>query len=88
MEAEDVIEGLHLNLHACTDISSQKFRFTINNQIELISNDELCVAIDGTSSKQGGGGTPPHLLKALFLKTCEKSGTKYTTCRMNEKDSQ
>ena len=54
MGAEDVIERSHFNLHACTDISGQKFRCTINNQIELISNDELCVGIDGTSSKQGG----------------------------------
>lgn len=88
MEAEDVIEGSHLNLNTCTDISTQKFRFTSNNQNKLISNDELCVAIDGTNSKQGGGGTPPHLLRALFLKNCEKSGTKYTTWRMNEQDSQ
>ena len=57
MEAEDVIEGSHLNLNNCTDISTQKFRFTSNNQIKLISNHELCVAIDGTNSKYGGGGT-------------------------------
>ncbi len=67
MEAEDLIEGSHLNPHTCTDISTQKFRFTRNNQIKLMSNDELCVAIDGTISKQGGGGTLPHLLRALFL---------------------
>ena len=82
MEAGGSVAGSRLNLGACNDTDAQRFEFTANDQIKLISNDELCLAIDANGSKQGGGGTPIHLLRSLSLTNCEKSGTKYTIWRI------
>ena len=82
MEADGNVAGSLLNLEACNDTDGQRFEFTANDQIKLMSNDELCVTVDASTSKQGGGGTPPHLLRSLSLTNCEKSGTRFTTWRM------
>ena len=82
MEADDGVAGSRLNLEACNDTDEQRFKFTANEQIKLVNNDELCLAIDASGSKQGGGGKPLHLLRSLSLANCEKSGTKYTTWRI------
>ena len=82
MEAGASVVGSRLNLEACNDTDEQRFEFTANDQIKLMSNDELCLAIDASGSKQGGGGTPLHLLRSLSLTNCEKSGARYTTWRM------
>ena len=82
MEAGGSVAGSRLNLKACNDTDEQRFLFTANGQIKLISNNELCLAIDASASKQGGGGTPLHLLRSLSLTNCEKSGARYTTWRM------
>jgi hypothetical protein len=87
MEAEGGVEGARLNLNICNDVSSQRFEFTANNQIRTAIDNELCVTIDASGSKQGGGGTPPHLLRDLTLKNCAKSGSKYTTWRIKEQPS-
>ena len=87
MEADDSVEGSRLNLGACNDAGAQRSEFTANNQIKLISNDELRVAIDAGASKQGGGGTPIHLLRSLSLANCEKSRTRYTSWRMSNQPS-
>ena len=82
MEAGGSVAGSRLNLEACNDTDKQRFEFTANDQIKLISKDELCVTVDASASKQGGGGTPLHLLRSLSLTNCEKSGARYTTWRM------
>ena len=87
MEADDGVAGSRLNLKACNDTDEQRFVFTANDQIKLMSNEELCLAIDASGSKQGGGGTPLHLLRSLSLASCEKSGTRYTTWRLGAPSS-
>ena len=82
MEASGSVAGSHLKLEACNDTDAQRFEFTANDQIKLISKDELCLAIAANGSKQGGGGTPPHLLRSLALVNCEKSEVRYSTWRM------
>lgn len=82
IEAGGSVAGSRLNLEACNDTDKQRFEFTANDQIKLMSNEELCLAIDASGSKQGGGGTPLHLLRSLSLANCEKSGTRYTNWRM------
>ena len=82
MEAGGSVAGSRLNLEACNDTDEQRFEFTANGQIKLMSNEELCLAIDASGSKQGGGGTPLHLLRSLSLANCEKSGPRYTTWRI------
>jgi len=82
MEAGGSVVGSRLKLEACNDTDAQRFEFTANDQIKLMSNDELCLAIDASGSKQGGGGTPRHLLRSLSLMNCEKSGVRYSTWRI------
>ena len=82
IEADDSVAGSRLNLEACNDTEEQRFEFTANDQIKLVSNEELCLAIDASGSKQGGGGTPLHLLRSLSLTNCEKSRARYTTWRL------
>ena len=82
IEAGGGVAGSRLNLEACNNTDEQKFEFTANDQIKLIGNDELCVTVGARASKQGGGGTPLHLLRSLSLTNCEKSGARYTTWRM------
>jgi hypothetical protein len=87
MEANGSIAGSRLNLEACDDIGTQRFKLTAKNQIKLMSDNELCLAIDPNGSKQGGGGTPPHLLRSLSLANCQNSETKYTTWLMRSPSS-
>ena len=63
MGASGSVAGSRLKLEACNDTDAQRFEFTANDQIKLISNDELCVTIAANASKQGGGGKPTHLLR-------------------------
>ena len=84
MEAGGSVVGSRLNLETCNDTDEQRFEFTANDQIKLISNNELCLAIDASGSKRGGGGAPPHLLRSLSLTNCKKSGTRFTTWRMSQ----
>jgi hypothetical protein len=87
MEAGGDVEGAGLKLDICDDTKAQQFEFTADNQIRMASNDSLCVTIDAGGSKQGGGGTPRHLLRALTLESCVKSASKYTIWRMNAQPS-
>ena len=82
MKAEGGVEGSGLSLEACNDTDAQKFKFTSNDQIKLISNDEMCIAINASGSRKGGGGMPLHLLRSLSLRNCENVGTRYTTWRL------
>ena len=87
MAAGGDVEGAGLKLDICDDTKAQQFEFTADNQIRMASNDSLCVTIDASGSKQGGGGTPRHLLRALTLESCVKSASKYTIWRMNAQPS-
>ena len=82
METSGSVAGSRLKLKACNDADEQRFVFAANGQIKLMSNNELCLAIDASASKQGGGGTPVHLPRPLSITNCEKSRARYTTWRM------
>jgi hypothetical protein len=82
MEVCGSVAGSRLNLKACNDTEERRFEFTANDKIKLISNEGLCLAIDASSSKQGGGGTPLYLLRSMSVTNCETSGTRYMTWRM------
>ena len=82
MEAEKLSGGTSLTLKDCNNIDLQKFDFTSKNQIKVFGKHDLCVAVGSEKSRQGGGGTPPHLIRTLQLKRCSKTDFKYTVWKI------
>lgn len=82
MEAENQNEGASLTLKNCNDKALQKFNFTPENQIKVSGKHDLCVAVESEKSRQGGGGTPTHLIRSLQLKSCSRAGFKYTAWKI------
>lgn len=78
MEAQKHIEGASLILNECNNTTFQKFNFNLNNQIKVIGESNLCVAVEANKSRQGGGGTPPHRIRGLILTECSQTVSKYT----------
>ena len=82
MEAQSHNEGASLTLKNCNNTAVQKFNFTPKNQIKVSGKHDLCLAVEPEKSKQGGGGTPVHLIRTLQLKSCSMSDLKYTAWKM------
>ena len=70
MEAKGRFKGASLILKECKDRDVQKFELTWKNQIKLVGERNLCVAIAKEKSKKGGGGNPTHLIDACI---CSRS---------------
>ena len=70
LEAKNNKEGAILTLKDCNNTAVQKFNFASENQIKVSGKHDLCLAVGSKKSKQGGGGTPPHLKRTLQLKSC------------------
>ena len=79
MEVEGYFENAKLLLRRCSGQDFQRFKLTQTGQIKLVSGDNLCVAIGRTKSREGGGGSPPHLIRPINLQDCSKIDTKHTT---------
>ena len=60
-------QGSHLILTRCADQDLQKFDLNSFNEIRLVVNNELCLAVNDGESQEGGGGTPVHLMRRLTL---------------------
>ena len=82
MEAENHKEGASLILKSCNKTAVQKFDFNSKNQIKVFDKYDLCVAVKPGNSRQGGGGTPPHLIRTLQLKSCSQTDFKYTAWKI------
>ena len=82
MEAENHNEGASLMLKACNNTAVQKFDFNSKNQIKVFGKYDLCVAVEPGNTRQGGGGTPPHLIRTLQLKSCSLTDLKYTAWKI------
>ena len=82
MEAKNHNEGASLILEDCNNQAVQKFDFTTENQIKILGKHDLCVAVESGNSRQGGGGTPPHLIRTLQLKSCSRTDFKYTAWKI------
>ena len=82
MEAKSNTEGATLTLKDCNNTAVQKFKFSSENQIKVSGEHDLCLAVVSEKSKQGGGGTPPHLIRTLQLKSCSLTDLKYTAWKI------
>ena len=82
MEAKSNKEGAILTLKDCNNTAVQKFNFSSENQIKVSGKHDLCLAVGSEKSKQGGGGTPPHLIRTLQLKSCSLTDLKYTAWKI------
>ena len=51
----------------------QKFKWGKNGRIYLVSNEKLCLTIAQGKSRQGGGGSPKHLIRNLLLELCDNA---------------
>ena len=83
MEAKGRFKGASLILSECKDKDVQKFELTRKNQIKLVGERNLCVAIAEEKSKKGGGGNPTHLMRAITLQDCSTTKSRYTTWKIN-----
>ena len=82
MEAENSSQGSRLILTRCTEQNLQKFDLTSANEIRLVVNNDLCLTVNDGKSKEGGGGTPAHLMRRLTLENCSTTKGKYTHWRI------
>ena len=73
MEASTRAPSTNLRLRKCDRNKLQNFEWSNKNQIRLIDNRKLCLTVDETKSKKGGGGSPVHLMRNLSLELCSKS---------------
>ena len=69
MEAENTSASSSLNLKGCNKNEKQKFKFNSNAEIVLSDNNNLCLTVS-ENSREGGGGTPTHLIRDLILDNC------------------
>lgn len=70
MEAASNTPSATLLLSRCEDEILQQFNWGSNGRIYLISNNELCLTIAQGTSRDGGGGSPVHLIRSLSLEFC------------------
>ena len=76
MEAESIQESSGLDLKTCDKNEKQKFILQTNGQINPESNLNLCLTVS-KNSREGGGGTPVHLIRDLSLQICNESLSAY-----------
>jgi len=69
MEAENISATSKLNLKGCNKNEKQKFKFNNKAEIVLNDNNNLCLTVS-ENSREGGGGTPTHLIRDLILDNC------------------
>ena len=77
MAAENRTQGSRLMMTRCTDQTLQKFVLNSDNEIKLVANNELCLTVNDGESREGGGGTPVHLMRRLTLERCATTKNDY-----------
>ena len=82
MAAENSSQGSRLILIRCAEQNLQKFDLNSANEIRLVVNNELCLVVNDGKSKEGGGGTPIHLMRRLTLENCVTTKGKYKHWRL------
>ena len=72
MEAESAESSSGLILRGCDKSPKQQFVFEDDGKIKPINDLSLCLTASG-DYREGGGGSPVHLIRDLFLSACDTS---------------
>lgn len=70
MEALSNTEPANLRLSSCHNEKLQEFKFQKAGTITPTGNSDLCLTVAEGKSKEGRGGSPVHLMRALSLQPC------------------
>ena len=76
MQAQKIQESSSIDLKACDKNENQKFILQANGEINPESNLNLCLTAS-KSFREGGGGSPVHLIRDLSLEICDESLISY-----------
>ena len=68
-----------LNLNLITCGNTQEFVFIEYNTIRLKNNKNLCLTVAKGNSRNGGGGSPLHLIRNLSMQICNEQKSIYKT---------
>ena len=79
MEAASIAAITKIQLSNCGNGKFQEFELDENGRIRLVSNLKLCLTVAQGQSKEGGGGSPVHLMRNLSLEFCTVSLNPYQT---------
>ena len=69
MEADKIEQSVSLRLNSCDKNNKQKFILQSDGKIQPKSNLNLCLTVS-ENFREGGGGNPLHLIRALKLENC------------------
>ena len=72
MEAESAVSSSGLILRGCDKSPKQQFVFEDDGKIKPINDPGLCLTASG-DYREGGGGSPVHLIRDLSLLVCDSS---------------
>ena len=70
MEADGIEKSSTLRLNSCDKNINQKFILQSDGKIQPKSNLNLCLTVS-ENFREGGGGNPLHLIRALNLENCD-----------------
>jgi len=70
MEYEEIKQGSTIKLSSCDKNEKQKFVLKSDGKIQPKNNSSLCLTVS-EDFREGGGGTPVHLIRTLTLESCD-----------------
>jgi hypothetical protein len=70
MEADEIEKSSTLRLNSCNKNINQKFILQSDGKIQPKVNLKLCLTVS-ENFREGGGGNPLHLIRALNLENCD-----------------
>ena len=72
MEVESAESSSGLILRGCDKNPKQQFVFEVDGKIKPVNDLSLCLTASG-GYREGGGGSPVHLIRDLSLSACDTS---------------
>ena len=72
MEVENTVSSSDLILRGCDKNPKQQFVFEDDGKIKPVGNLSLCLTVSD-DYREGGGGSPVHLIRDLTLSACDDS---------------
>jgi hypothetical protein len=76
MEAEFLDNPSPLKLNSCDKSNTQRFILQSDGKIQPKSDLNLCLTVSENFS-EGGGGSPVHLIRTLYLEDCNDALSSY-----------